>query len=229
MEQESLKELITSIVAILATIMTGGGATYYYGKKKNKCACGNNEEGCTCDNGKVKLCSHPLFAKAELNKNVILSYFTLENKGKEVVFKEILVNHMDIYQKHLKLLCESLDLNRIKDSNELYSKSVELVGNILTDLRTFYLKDNKFTSEEIKVLSIVMSKYNQWNYDREREIINRIQEVCGSAFYPDLYSKAVTVFDTFLFAMNDTVADANKTLNSINGDLKGLKFKGVQI
>lgn len=179
--------------------------------------------------GKAKLSSHPLFSKAEFNKSIILTHFKLENKGKEVVFKDILVNHMDIYKKHSLSLCELIDSEDIKSSNELYYKSVEVMTSIITDLSTFYKYDTRFSQEEKQVLDIVMTKYNHWNYDREKEIISRIQEICGSAFYPDVYTKAVTVFDTFLFAMNDTVSDANKTLNNINGDLKGLKFKGVVI
>lgn len=216
MTESLMIEIVKGVFAVVVAILPGLGV--YLGAKifKNK-------------DGKAKLSAHPLFSKVELNKNVILTYFTLENKGKEVVFKEILVNHMDIYKRHTEGLCSVLDDNLIEDANELYSKSVEVMSNIITDLRTFYKFDNKFTKEEVEVLDIVMSKYNRWNYDRERELITRIQEICGSAFYPDIYTKAVTVFDTFLFAMNDTVSDANKTLNSINGDLKGLNFKGVVI
>lgn len=218
MTEEVKLEIIRGTVTIVATFITALGA--FLGSKafiKRK------------ESDKMKLSSHPIFSKVEFNKNVILSHFRLENKGKEVVFKEILVKHMDVYKDHASVLCGKLENEDIKDANELYNSSVIALGDIITDLRQFYVSDHRFTDEEKKVLDIVMSKYNHWNYDREREILSRIQEVCGSAFYPDVYTKAVTVLDTFLFAMNDTVADANKTLNSINGDLKGLKFRGVVI
>ncbi|MEG1870830.1 MAG: hypothetical protein RR192_02400 [Peptostreptococcaceae bacterium] len=216
---ENIKlEIIKGTVTLVTTFITAVGA--YWGTKhfrKNK------------SSDKIKLSSHPIFAKVEFNKNVILAYFKLENKGKEVVFREILVTHMDVYKSHTMLLCNKLENEEISEPNELYNYSVIALGNIVTDLRQFYKTDNRFTDGEKQVLDIVMSKYNHWNYDREREILSRIQEVCGSAFYPDVYTKAVTVLDAFLFAMNDTVSDANKTLNSINGDLQGLKFRGVVI
>lgn len=216
---ENMKlEIIKGALSLAATFITA--VTAYWGRKYLK------KDG---DYEKIKLSSHPIFAKVEFNKNVILAHFKLDNKGKEVVFKEILVKHMDVYKDHASVLCGKLERLEVTESNELYNASVIVLGDIITDLRQFYKEDDRFTNEEKQVLDIVMSKYNHWNYDREREILSRIQEICGSAFYPDVYTKAVTVLDTFLFAMNDTVADANKTLNSINGDLRGLKFRGVVI
>lgn len=217
MTEEVMLEIVKGVVTLGTTVITAFGA--YFGTKHMK----NKSEG------RTKLSSHPLFARVEFSKNVILTHFHLENKGKEVVFREILIQHMDIYKKHALALCSKVDNEEIKDTQELYNSSVEALGNIINDLRHFYKSDDRFTLEERQVLDIVMSKYNHWNYDRENEIMTRINEVCGSAFYPDVYTKTVTVLDSFLFAMNDTVSDANKTLNSINGDLKGLKFKGVVI
>lgn len=217
MSESLILEIIKSVSAIAVSIVTvcGGVIATKALNKNKKC--------------KLKITSHPVFTRAELNKNVILTYFMLENKGKEVLFKEILINHMDIYKKHMIILCENISDNDSIDSNKLHCESVEAINNIICDLRNFYKNNTNYNAEENKVLDIVMLKYNNWNRDREFEIITRIQEICGSPFYPDIYTKTVTILDTFLFAMNSTVSDASKTLDSINGDLKGLVFRGVKI
>lgn len=214
MSDEIIVEIIKGIVAIIVSILTTYSAILGTKLFKNKKI-------------KINLKSHPIFSRADLNKNIVLTYFSLENKGKETVFKDILVNHMDIYKKHTLNLCSEID--EINDSNDLYTASVEVMNDIIYDLRTFYKNNDSYTKIEKDVLDIVIAKYNNWDYDRELEVIARIQEICGSTFYPDIKTKAVTILDTFLFAMNDTVSAANKTLNSINGDLKGLIFKGVEI
>lgn len=216
MSKDVIVEIIKGISSIIVAAITFEGA--YLGSKLLK-----NKKNC-----KIKLSSHPVFSRVELNKNIILTYFNLSNKGKELIFKEILSNHMDIYKKYISILCENIE-NKDIDSNELYTLSVNTINNIINDLRTFYKKDNRYNEEEEAVLNIVIGKYNNWDSERELEIIDRLQEICGSAFYPDNYTKAVTILDTFLFAINSTISDANKTLNSINGDLKGLVFKGVTI
>lgn len=214
MSDEIIIEIIKGIVAIIVSILTTYSAILGTKLFKNKRI-------------RINLKSHPIFSRADLNKNIVLTYFSLENKGKETVFKDILVNHMDIYKKHTLNLCSEID--EINDSNDLYTASVEVMNDIIYDLRTFYKNNDSYTKIEKDVLDIVIAKYNNWDYDRELEVIARIQEICGSTFYPDIKTKAVTILDTFLFAMNDTVSAANKTLNSINGDLKGLIFKGVEI
>lgn len=215
MSEQIIIEIIKGIFATIVALITAYGA--FLGAKifKHK------------KYSKINLNKHPIFARADLNKNILLTYFSLENKGKEIIFKDILVNHMDIYKKHTETLCNAT--KEIEDSNQLYTVSVNTMNKIIHDLRTFYKDNNSYSTKDIEVLDIVISKYNNWDYDREIEVITRIQEICGSAFYPDIYTKAVAILDSFLFAMNDTVSAANRTLNSLNGDLKGLSFKGVEI
>lgn len=177
----------------------------------------------------VNLSAHPLFVRTNINKTNIMMYFTLENKGKEIVFKHILCQHMDIFNKHAKALCDKFTTKKIDDNETLYAESVKALDGILNDLRNFYVNDDRYYQQEKYVLDIVMGKYNQWNQDRQKEMETRMFEICNSAFYPNLSNKMVAILDSFMFAMNDAVSDANKTLNSINGDLKGLVFKGVEI
>lgn len=215
MSDAIITEIIKGVVAIAIAILTTYSA--YLGTKIFK-----NNKYCSIDLNK-----HPIFSRADLNKNIVLTYFTLDNKGKETVFKDILVNHMDIYKNNISDLCTNIEL--INNSNDLYSLSVDTMNKIIHDIRTFYKDNEAYTNKDKEVLDIVIAKYNNWDYDRELEVITRIQEICGSTFYPDVHTKAVTILDTFLFSMNDTVSAANRTLNSINGDLKGLVFKGVEI
>lgn len=178
---------------------------------------------------KINLNNHPIFVRASLHKTNVKVYFTLPNKGKEVVFKDILCQHLDIYYRYAKSICERYLSNEIDSSETLYNESVKALDSILSDLRTFYIADERYTQGEKIVLDIVMSKYNHWNQDRQGDMVNRMYEICNSAFYPTLNNKIVAILDAFMFAMSDTVSDANKTLNNINGDLKGLIFKGVEI
>lgn len=178
---------------------------------------------------KVNFGNHPLFVRASLNKTNIMMYFTLPSKGKEMVFKDILCKHMDIFNSHAKALCDKYVEEKVSSSEELYVESVKVLDGILQDLRIFYVNDDRYYQQEKQVLDIVMSKYNHWNQERQADMVNRMSEICNSAFYPTLNNKMVAILDALMFAMNDTVSDANKTLNNINGDLKGLVFKGVEI
>lgn len=178
---------------------------------------------------RTNLIDHPIFSRIEYNKIVISNHFKLENKGKEKVFKEILTKHLEIYEKYIKEFCNYIDSNKVVDVTHLSNISIKTLNSIINDLCDFYKLDGSYTADEIKVFNIVMQKYNHWNHSREEEIFRRVNEITGSLFYPDTYSKALAILDTYLWVVNDTIADASVTLSKINGDLKGLVFKGVKI
>lgn len=178
---------------------------------------------------KININKHPIFVRTSVLKTSITLYFKLQNKGKELAFKDILSKHMDIYFQYAKDLCEKYTTNLIDDSETLYIEATKALDNIINDLSTFYIMDNRYTAQEKEVLKKVIEKYNTWDQTRRNEISNRMLEICNSVFYPDLNYKIIAILDTFIFVMNDTVCDSSATLNILNGDLKGLFFKGVEI
>lgn len=212
MSNEILKTIIESGTTIIVTLLTTYGAYIGIKKSKNK-----------------KLITHPLFNKIKIEKNTISNYFTIKNKGKELIFKDILAEHLSIIEKNALQLCNKFDNHEIKTEEQLYEESYKILENIISELSTFYINNSKYTNEEQETLGIVMNKYTVWNKDREDEMIARIKEICVSSFYPTLETKCITIFDTFLFITNDIIIDANKTLNALNGDLHGLTFKGVKL
>ena len=219
---EIVKALSAIGTAAIAALSAYIGVKYTNNKDKDKDS--NSKE----EPYKIKLINHPVFTRIEFNKNMVMTGFEFKNKGKETIFKEILVQHLNIYKETLKDLCEHLDEKEM-DTNELLNRSVTAISNIMVKLQNFYVNDDSFTAEEKKVLKIVLDKYHTWDMEREQKTLDMISNICGSAFYPTTYAKAVTILDMFLFFINDTIEDANKTLNGLNGDLKGLKFKGVVI
>ncbi len=215
-------EIVRAIAAILTSITAIMGT--YVGIKKKRRKNSNDEE-----NDKLRLIYHPVFTRIEYNKNTIRNCFEIRNKGKEILFKEIISKHLDICKLFLKEFVNYIDDNKDIDYNQLENRSVEVLSKIINELNYFYISDTSYSAEEKKVLEIVLEKYQLWNSHRQNIAVDMIKNVCGSVFYPDAYAKTVTILDVFLFLITDVVDEADKTLNSLNGDLKGLVFRGVMI
>lgn len=215
---KSISAILTSIIAIMGT---------YVGIKKKIKKDSNDKEN---NNDKLKLIYHPTFTRIEYNKNAIKNCFELKNKGKEILFKEIITKHLDVYRFFLREFVIYIDDNNTCiDYNELENRSMEVLNKIINELNYFYINDRSYSSEEKKVLEIVLEKYQLWNNHRQDIAVEMIKNICGSVFYPSVYAKSVTILDVFLFLITDVVDEADKTLNSLNGDLKGLVFRGVMI
>ena len=221
-EPEIQVEIVKAITAILTSIIAIIGTYVGIKKKRRK---GSNDE----ENDKLRLIYHPVFTRIEYNKNTIRNCFEIKNKGKEILFKEIISKHLDICKFFLKEFVKYVDINKDIDYNQLENRSVEVLSKIINELNYFYISDTSYSIEEKKVLEIVLEKYQLWNSHRQSIAVDMIKNVCGSVFYPDAYTKTVTILDIFLFLITDVVEQSDKTLNSINGDLKGLVFRGVMI
>lgn len=219
-------EIVKAVTAILTSIIAIMGT--YVGIKKKIKKDSNDKENDN-DNDKLKLIYHPAFTRIEYNKNAIKNCFELKNRGKEILFKEIITKHLDIYKLFLKEFVIYIDNNNHIDYNELENRSMEVLNKIISELNCFYINDMSYSSEEKKVLEIVLEKYQLWNNHRQNIAVDMIKNICGSVFYPSVYAKSVTILDVFLFLITDVVDEADKTLNSLNGDLKGLVFRGVMI
>lgn len=215
MNENIIVEIIKSVSLIIVAAVPASLA-FFFKRKKN-----NSEID-------VELSNHHIFNRIDFNKSVIITRFSLENKGKEKVFKHILIKHMDIYKYHIELLLNKLEENECTD-NDLYNDSLNTLNSIILDLSNFYKNSSEYTTVEKRVLEIVMNKYSLWNLEREQNFLLRVQEICSSNVYQGQKLKSYLLLDTFLYTINDTINDASKTLNQINGDLSGLKFKGVVI
>lgn len=205
--------LITAVVSVIA----------FYIKEKMK----RHQE----HEKNISLClnEHPFFVRTEILKSNIQNTFTLANKGKEAVFKDIicsLINNMEIV---LSELSKRIDKGQIKDSTELYNEHIEALNRIIEKHHSYYKNNLIYTKEEQDILGIVMKKFDLWNQSRIEFIQEQIMSVCNSPFYKTEEIKAAVILDLYFEISVSILADAEKTLNSINGELKGFVFKNIKI
>lgn len=180
-------------------------------------------------NTNLCLNEHPFFVRTEILKSNIQNTFTLVNKGKEVVFKDIICNLIDNMEIVLSELSKRIDKGQIKDSTELYNEHIEALNRIIEKHHSYYKNNIIYTKEEQDVLDVVMKKFDIWNQSRIEFIQEQIMSVCNSPFYKTEKIKAAVILDLYFQISVSILADAEKTLNSINGELKGFVFRNIKI
>lgn len=204
-----------TIVTGLFGLITGIITTYMKCKNSNNCNLKN-------------LTQHPFFFRIDILSNEIVSSLTLHNKGKEKVFKDIIYNQMKIFKESLTNLSLEVDSKKIRTDNDLYTLNLKHYNQIFEKLNSYYLLEN-YTDDEKKVLSIVMKKYMLWGKERNKSIIDNISQICNSPFYNSIETKTAVILDIYMAIAIDTINDAERTLSNINGDLRGLIYKGTKI
>ena len=175
------------------------------------------------------LTQHPFFDRSESIKHHIDMTFTLENKGKELIFKEVLIVQITIYQKDLHRFCQRVDANEFKESNELYEAYLKMVDDMTYDHYHFYETSMHYSASEVAIFQKVMKKYVIWNTPHMNLLQQNVIMVCNSSYITDINTQTAVVMDLFGGIMINSLTDAIKSLDSINGDLKGCVYKGVTV
>lgn len=210
--------VITAIITGVVTIITIAEKYYFEKKYKKKKA-----------DDKTDLMEHPFFVRVDMLKNYIQLYFTLANKAKEAIFKDILTNMLDITKEHLYNLTKQIEEHGEEyDYQTMFNMYIENFRELLIMLHTYYVHNSKYSNVEVKALDIVFSKFEVLPNTKTDFIQEAVQSICNSPFYESNKIKAAVLLDLYLSVCVETINSAGKTLNNINGDLKGLSFNGIE-
>lgn len=205
--------IVTGVFGIIGMFVT-----YFLssGKKKDK-------------GDAVSLKNHHIFSRAEMLRIYISAKFTLPNKGKELVFKDMLLNYIKIWEDLLMELANKLDdLDDDIGSSALQAIIMKCFNDGMKEFSNYY-KNEHYTASEQRCLDTVMSKFNSWNCQRVQSLGESLMSICNSQFYSTKTIKSAVIFDMYIQLFVDMTNDAEQTIGSINGDLRGLVFRGVTL
>jgi hypothetical protein len=169
---------------------------------------------------------HPFFERMNYLKSNIQMCFCIPNKGKEAVFRDLLTNKMDTFSSVMGELVQEIAPDM--DDITVYNLIMRYFDKALISYSCYY-KNSNYTVDEKKVLDIVMGKFNRWHQSRIDNTQKSIDMICNSQFYTTPTVRVSVVLDLLLGAFIETVNDAQITLNELNGDLKGLTYKGIKM
>ena len=214
MDSNVMVAIITGLFGLFSTLLA-----WFLGRKPK-----NNSKEQT-----PKLERHHIFTRIETLKNHIEMSFTLPNKGKELLFKDMLINNLEVWKDNLTDLAHTLD--ETCESMDAVTFQNVILNHFEKGLNDFsmYYKTQAYTYDEQVSLDLVMAKFNRWNYPRIDAFRDTLMIVCNSQFYLDHKVKSAVIMDMYISLFVDTISDAESTIGEINGDLRGMVFKGVVI
>lgn len=221
MDNETLQLVISSIVA--PGVLYMGKVIFDFTMKKATKSDTLPIEGMV---ESPPLGQHAFFERMKYLENHIRYCFSIQNKGKELIFKDILSHYVEVYVSHLSKLVEQ-DFSNL-DSIQLSNLMMKCLDSATIDFNSYY-KNSSYTLDEQKILDLIMVKFNRWHHNKTEHMYRSVEMVCNSKFYGSSPVKVSVVLDLLLGSFVDTVNDAEATLNELNGDLKGLVYKNIKL
>lgn len=217
------------IVAIIGSITTVGGIfiTHFLTKKKSY------DRRQPMSDGRIKLSRHDLFRRMDYWITYLETSFKLDDTGKSAVFREMLINKFSIWRDELYNLAVEVEgcIEKCKDENCIQLATMNMNHFREAHVKTvnFYKYSEQYTDDEKEALKRVADKFNTWHHHRINYMTDEIERKSNSKMHSDCYVRQVAIFDSYVGAFADTIFDAERTLNMLNGDLNGLVFRGKTI
>ena len=175
---------------------------------------------------KKNIKDHPIFTQFMYWNRYLNNSFTLEDKGRELLFREILNVHIDSFRKKLVMLHENT--KNINNIVEFKNKHICILYEIIDSLEKHF-NDSMYSDEDKNLLNLVIPKFNKWCDQEYTLITERIEEICESDLYTSNLSRNIVILLSYQIMISIIILNTSKTLDKLNGELSGLRFKGVLI
>lgn len=177
----------------------------------------------------LSLLDHPLFRQLDcMKKKVIHGFFVDREKVneaqlKEYAFRDLMVNKIDIWKDELYKLALAVDgFTEFSESYEIHLKTFHEGMDRYT---TYYL-NQMYSDLEKETMKIIMAKFNDLHRKNTDMVKSAVEGFHGlSMFSISLYEANSHIFSTYQLAFMRMYNDVESSIVSLNGSLKGLKFR----
>jgi hypothetical protein len=145
--------------------------------------------------------------------------FQFSTEYRTAVFRKYLAIYLRNYKK---------DISSFVNSNEYKAMDDAKVWKALLNLINTIVYDYEREMIDSGLPKVVVDKMKVKNNDTITLTFDLIEGICNSPFYKSEsnYLKVYSILNILLSVLENTIANSEAVCNSINGQLKGLKFEG---
>ncbi|NBP55302.1 hypothetical protein EBU71_01955 [bacterium] len=161
--------------------------------------------------------NHDIFNYIDFWKYSKIPTFNFSTEYRTHVFRKYLTLFLKNWKENLENYINSKKFEEM-DSSELWRSFLSLINDVIYD----YERE----MEAQNIPKIIIEKMKSKNNDIVSLTINLLEGICSSQFYESEknYLKVYSILNIILSILENTISNSEITCNSINGQLKGLKF-----
>ena len=145
--------------------------------------------------------------------------FQFSTDYRTAVFRKYLAIYLRSHKSNLSSFVNNKAYEKMDDA-EIWKTFLDLMNRIVYD----YERE----MSDSGIPKVVIDKMKVRNNDTITLTIDLIEGVCNSQFYDseNNFLKVYSILNILLSVLENTIMNSNNVCNSINGQLKGLKFDG---
>ena len=145
--------------------------------------------------------------------------FQFSTEYRTAVFRKYLAIYLRNYKKDISSFVNNNDYKTMDDA-KVWKALLNLINTIVYDYEREMIDSG--------LPKVVVDKMKVKNNDTITLTFDLIEGICNSPFYKSEsnYLKVYSILNILLSVLENTIANSEAVCNSINGQLKGLKFEG---
>jgi hypothetical protein len=149
-----------------------------------------------------------------------ISSLEMDEYGRNMIFRDLLHIKFDAFHNNLTKIEDADDFETI-DRRELYTRIVTCMHNIVEEYETHAKAEG--------IPSIVINKYKKWHSSSMDYTLKSAELISQSPIYKTNYDIMNAVYLLNISLLELTIAEAERTLSKLNGELTGIVYKGYTI
>lgn len=161
--------------------------------------------------------NHDIFSYIDFWTYSKIPTFQFSTDYRTIVFRKYLTIYLKKHKENLTKYIQSKSFENM-DSSEIWKSLLSLINNTIYDYETEMINEG--------IPKIIVEKMKTNNNDRISLTIDLIEGICNSQFYESdkNYLKVYSILNIMLSILENTISNSDNICNSINGQLKGLRF-----
>jgi len=161
--------------------------------------------------------NHDIFSYIDFWMYSKIPTFQFSTDYRTIVFRKYLVIYLKKHKDNIKKYVTDKNFETM-DSSQMWNSFLSLTNEIIYD----YEKE----METSGIPKIIIEKMKAKNNDTISLTIDLIEGVCNSQFYESEKNllKIYSILNIMLSILENTISNSEHICNSINGQLKGMKF-----
>lgn len=185
--------------------------------KKIKDKISNKKEGKSRIITESDILNHDIFSYIDFWTYSKIPTFQFSTQYRTIVFRKYLTIYLKKHKENLTRYIHSKSFENM-DPSEIWKSLLSLINTTIYDYETEMINEG--------IPKIIVEKMKTNNNDRISLTIDLIEGICNSQFYESdkNYLKVYSILNIMLSILENTISNSDNICNSINGQLKGLKF-----
>ena len=161
--------------------------------------------------------NHDIFNYIDFWMYSKIPIFQFSTEYRTIVFRKYLTIFLKKHKDNIKKYVEDKQYQTMDDS-QLWTSLLSLINDIIYD----YEKE----MESVGIPRIIIEKMKVRNNDTISLTIDLLEGICGSQFYTSDKNllKVYSILNIILSILENTIFHSDQICNSINGQLKNMKF-----